>query len=61
MPYVITTNGSEGFRVAATGLHPDEEAMVADFGTLAKAQAFVATMDEIDAGRTDSMAPKEPG
>jgi hypothetical protein len=34
--------------------------LIADFGSLAEAEAFAASMRQIDAGRTYSMGPKEP-
>jgi hypothetical protein len=60
MPYVVTTGGPLGFRVTATGLHPGENELVADFATLAEAESFADLMRKIDANRTYFVAPKEP-
>ena len=57
MPYVVTPGGPLGFQVSATG--PDHEgALIGDFSTLAEAEAFAASMRQIDAGRS-YMGPKQ--
>ena len=59
MPYAITPTGPLGFQVTATGLPGETSGLIADFRSLAEAEAFVASMRQIDSGRTYSMAPKE--
>jgi hypothetical protein len=59
MRYVVTPTGPLGFQVAATGLPDQASGLIADFSSLAEAEAFAASMRQIDAGRTYSMAPKE--
>jgi hypothetical protein len=60
MPYVVTAGGPLGFQVAATGLRPGQNELVADFATLAEAESFADLMRKTDAGRTYFEAPKEP-
>jgi hypothetical protein len=63
MPYAVTPTGPLGFQVTATGLPGEtiEESsrLIADFGSLAEAEVFAASMRQIGVGRTYSMAPKE--
>ena len=60
MPYAVTAGGPLGFQVTATGLHPGENELVADFATLAEAESFADLMRKIDASRTYFVAPEEP-
>ena len=60
MPYAVIPTGPLGFQVTATGLPGETSRLIADFASLAEAEAFAASMRQIDAGRTYSMAPKEP-
>jgi hypothetical protein len=57
MPYTVTPTGPLGFQVAAAGLPGETSGLIADFASLAEAEAFA--MRQIDVGRTYSMAPKE--
>jgi hypothetical protein len=59
MPYVVTPTGPLGFQVTATGLPGETSGLIADFGSRAEAEAFAASMRQIDVGPTYSMAPKE--
>ncbi len=59
MPYVVTPTGPLCFQVSAVGTA--KHGLIADFASLAEAEAFVASMRRLDAGRTYSMdGPKEP-
>jgi hypothetical protein len=60
MPYAVTSGGPSGFQVTATGPHPDENQLVANFATLAEATTFANLMREIDDGSTHWLAPLEP-
>jgi hypothetical protein len=58
MPYVVTPGGPLGYQVNATG--PDQETrLIGDFSTLAEAEAFAASMRQIDGGRSYLMASKQ--
>jgi hypothetical protein len=47
-----------GYQVNATG--PDQETrLIGDFSTLAEAEAFAASMRQIDGGRSYLMASKQ--
>jgi hypothetical protein len=63
MPCAVTPTGPLGFQVTATGLPGEtiEETsrLIADFGSLAEAEVFAASIRQIGVGRTYSMAPKE--
>ena len=67
MENVITPTGPLGFQVSALG--KAENGLIADFASLAEAEAFVVSMRRLDAGRTHLMddfkraelMAKEPG
>jgi hypothetical protein len=48
-----------GFQVTARGLPGKTSGLIADFASLAEAEAFAASMRQIDAERTYSMASKD--
>ena len=58
MQYVVTRSGPLGFQVTAVG--EGENGLIADFATQREAEAFVASMRQIDSGRTHSMARDKP-
>jgi len=60
MAHVVTPTGPLGFQVSVAGLPEGRTGLIADFGTLAEAEAFATLMRQIDNGLTYSMAPKEP-
>ena len=60
MPYVVTPTGPLGFQVSATDLAQALIGLVADFGSLSEAEAFAASMRQIDAKGTHLMDPEEP-
>jgi len=60
MPYVVTPTGPLGFQVTATDLAEAPIGLVADFSSVAEADAFAAAMRQIDAEGTHLMDPKEP-
>lgn len=58
MAYVIIPTGPLGFQVTTTDAGASH--LIADFASLTEAEAFVASMRQIDAGLTSLIAPKEP-
>ena len=59
MAYAVTPTGPLGFQVTATGLPGETSGLIAEFASLAEAEAFAASMRQIDAGLTYSLPPKE--
>jgi hypothetical protein len=58
MAYVVIPGGPMGFQVNAAG--PDYDTrLIGDFSTRAEAEAFAASMRQIDAGRSYSLGPKQ--
>jgi hypothetical protein len=55
---MITPGGPLGFQVSATG--PEREIrLIGDFSSLAEAEAFAASMRQVDGGRSYSIGPKQ--